>query len=169
MTRVLAIDPSSRALGYALSADLSCGRHLTPLDVAASGVLEFKSAGSAYVERVDHMLDGLETIGSFDRCIIEQPETWMTPKGTRASTSGAMLILGYTVGVIRQWARQCAGLRAVSLVTVREWKGQLPKRVTFQRLQDEDFVPHLRACERDFNESDAVGLLKWYAESSLHV
>lgn len=91
-----------------------------------------------------------------DTVVIELPEAWGTPKGIRASTSGAVSKLAFAVGAIWYWSLGVA--HRVYLLTARQWKGQIPKSVTRKRL--------LTAClitsEASPDEADAVGLLEFF-------
>lgn len=155
--RVLAIDPSTTKAGVAW------GRHIRPFVPAhlmGCGVFvtDDKDHFTTKVHDLTNYVDKLHEVTKFSDCVIEMPETWASPKGVRASTSGSMMMLGMAVGELRRWAI-CRGVRA-HLVRVSTWKGQLSKELMFRRLRARGF--HQVHDRAGYDEADAVSLLDWW-------
>jgi len=82
-----------------------------------------------------------------DEGYIEYPAFFQT-HGAGVATSGALVKLAYYVGLV------CGTMPfPVKIVTVGEWKGQLPKKVVIERIKR--ILPGVEATKDDW---DAIGI-----------
>lgn len=156
---VLAIDPSINTLGYAvlvvddatLKAELVGYDTIKALKATQKLVLE---------ERMKLILDDLMLSfekRSFDYTVIEKPESWGAYKSMASQHSGGLLLLHILVGALWQWSRAVTVESHSFLVKVSEWKGQLPKKLTQERMEMKYSVKF-----NTDHESDATGLGDWF-------
>jgi len=114
---------------------------------------EFKQ--EELVERINWMVEATDDIGKggYDTIVIERPEPWGAYKSMASSRSGSLQMLTLMVGALTYWAIGLVAAENVKLVKVSQWKGQLPKHVTQQRMEKKYH------CKFDTDhEADAVGL-----------
>lgn len=158
--RIMGIDPATRALGICIL-DGENG-------IVRSGCVRVRKASDPVVEeeewlnRMDEIVD--EVIGGWvntpegtgvDYVVIEQPEIRAGGVGEAANASGAVYKLAACVFTLRGLLRG-AGYD-VKLLRVSKWKGQLPKKVTMERMK--------RRWDwngTDDNEGDAIALATWF-------
>lgn len=128
--RVFAIDPSVNYLGWVV---------MDPGVVVSYGTINAGQMKTAsYTERIDWMIDRLNDVASdfiFDEIAMEQPETWGAYKSVASSRSGSLQVLTLLTGALMYWACRAVGVENVELVKVSQHKGQLPKRITQQRME----------------------------------
>lgn len=154
---VLAIDPSTRHAGLAV------GYHrkpFTPVCLLRSMAYDMDLEAD-YVTRTGELLGKVDELArEFNpvAAVIELPEAYLSPLGTRASTSGSIMKLSFCVGAL--WSMLWRIMPHVRLAAPREWKGQLPKDVMMRRLKKRGFEIHQKKSSLD--ESDAICLLDWY-------
>lgn len=131
--RVLAIDPSINHLGWAL---------MEPGRVIQSGTINAQPLKAAsIVERIAWIVDALDEEvlqKPFDLIAIERPETWGSYKSQASRGSGDLQLLTLIVGALTYWATWSSTLNPhdVQLIKVTTWKGQLPKRVIQERMEE---------------------------------
>lgn len=151
---ILALDPSINHLGWAVMQEDRCPLYGTiqapPMQQAST------------VERIDWIITNLDDqmLGMgrmLETIIIEQPEPWGAYKSMASSRSGSMQMLTLVVGALSWWAIRAVGVDNVRLVKVSQWKGQLPKRITKQRMEAK-----YNCVFKTTDEADAVGLGDWW-------
>ena len=142
--RILCIDPATKHMGWAIFEDGN---------LVDSG--HRKANGKDWLQNMDQQLDFLYEFDDLDKVVIELPEAWGSSDRSVAAMN-SVLKLSVLVGAIRYMFAIEAGI-AVELVTVRQWKGQVPKEVTIRRIRK-----HWGWTGRDHNEADAVGIGDWY-------
>jgi Holliday junction resolvasome RuvABC endonuclease subunit len=161
ITRTLTIDPGTRDLGWAMFEIDSRSKTATLLD---SGVISINARREKdWINRCDLMTDHLVDLAQAqraERCIIEMPQTFSGKRGRVARNTGSVAKLTGLVMSLRL-AMLYEGVD-VTLVTVRKWKGSLPKRVTQQRVRR-----YWSWSKSDHNEADAVGIGDWYVRRCL--
>ncbi len=156
-------DTVMKAIG---NGEFQGGGHCTSLDpswyttVIVPQLLEFgtvkrETQGQTPEQRMDSVIEGLEYAPSeldhLGIAVIEKPQLWGAYKSTASLHSGALLGLHILTGALYWWAQ--SHFERAYLIPVTEWKGQLPKRVTQQRMEQKYKVKF-----RTDDESDAVGL-----------
>lgn len=154
--KILAIDPSTRALGYALFALRARMR----ASLVRFETIRVSQRLGAYIDRIDIMCERVTGIVKRERpslCVIEMPQIFGSGKGAAANNSGSVMKLTACVFSLRSSLRSL-GVR-VELVPVSRWKGTCPKEITQRRM--------LRkwGAEGDHNAIDAVGLGSWFISS----
>jgi hypothetical protein len=127
MRRVLAVDPGVGGTGWALFSDKAWPQSV--------GCCTPMSSRASWVDRQASVVQKLAlsvNVSATGTLVIECPELQMSERGWASARRGDLvklaLITGAIVHVFRAWD--------VQLVTPREWKGQLPKRVTMQIVRD---------------------------------
>ncbi len=150
--RVLAIDPSVNHIGWAI---------MEPGHIIRGGTINAPPMRKAEeVERISWIIDLLDTTvlsTPFDNIVIERPETWGSYKSQASRGSGDLQLLTLVVGALMYWAYTTVGAVDVHLIKVTEWKGQLPKSVTRERMEKK------YGCRLGTDhESDAVGIADYY-------
>lgn len=154
--RLLAIDPSTKALGWACFIEQRPGRWA----LNASGVMRQRNDDGpddepAWLMNLDEVVEKVRELGVVDRVVIEQPQMFGSSRGKAAAASGSVLKLTAVAFALRQLFVD-RGV-PVMMVPVSRWKGQTPKRITQMR------VRRVWAWGGDdHNEADAVGIGDWY-------
>lgn len=138
---VLALDPSINHLGWVI---------MTTGKVLLSGTINAPPLKTAcLVARLDWMIVALDDLmlekvhalramGEVpaDVIAIECPEPWGAYKSMASSRSGSLQMLTLLTGVLTCWAINTVGVDYVHLIKVSQHKGQLPKRVTQERMEE---------------------------------
>ena len=166
--KVFSIDPSINSLGWACFD----AKESTHANLFASGtiVAPKNNKSMLLVERIQWMICEvqiqlvriqLDTICTSEFAIvIEQPESWGAYKSIASTHSGSLLGLHILVGALLGWG---FGFTSnVVLIKVSAWKGQLPKHVTKERMEQK-----YNTSFKTYDEADAVGLGCWYIQSKL--
>lgn len=158
MKTLLAIDPGLKRTGYAVFKNNQ---------YMCSGVIKV-SKKLGWIDRLDFIvvqIINLLSKYSIEIVVVEQPELFiMSSKGRAASNSGAVLKLTALVFSINAMMKyRETGLECV-LVSVRKWKGNVPKEITQRRVKRRWGVDL-----KSLDESDAVGLGTYYIEKVLGV
>ncbi len=150
---LLAIDPGTKTTGWGV---FQSNRYV------CSSVIKIKNKELDWLQRIDYIiLRFLNLLKSYkiDTVVVEQPELFMsTHKGQAASNSGSILKVMALVFAIRTAAKM-RGVKVV-LISVRKWKGSVPKRITQMRIKR-----YLGIAVKDNNEADAIGIGLWYIRS----
>lgn len=145
---VVAFDPSINTCGAASWVDGSLRlKLLAPTQDTLT--LEGKLCELFY-----NAFDFLSVKPTPDYCLIEKPGS----QGTRSIasvSSDSYTKLCLAAGVIAGAAMSHGIL--VELIPVHSWKGQLPKRITKQRMEEK----YKLKCKTD-DEADALGILDWW-------
>lgn len=139
--RVLAIDPSTKALGWAV---FSGG-------FENSGWIRVRG-GKDWTARCDRMIDEVAALAREHRVcmvVIECPD-YIRHGGVVADV---MKLQGF-VFALRERLRHDY---QVELLPVHRWKGQVPKTVTIQRIRR-----RYGWMGNDHNEADAIGIGDWW-------
>jgi hypothetical protein len=167
---ILALDPSVNNMGYAVFATQYIEPAIIAYQLVASGVLlsDKESKKQVLEKRIETMLHKMASMEWYaeggwangglvviEQVVIEQPEPWGSYKSMASDKSGSLVMLHLMVGALIGWFAQKADTE-VRLVKVSQWKGQLPKKVTQDRLKKR----YGRVFQSD--EADAVGLGEWY-------
>ena len=170
--RILCIDPSVKALGWAVFRGVKCnqckGDH--KWELFKSGVIKNnkgKKDGVDWIDKLDYMVQKIseminehELWRTLDLVLIELPSTYSGGKGDVAANSGAIMKLMGLVMALREMIR-CTGFKTM-VVPVRSWKGTVPKHITQKRIK------HFWDWDGDdHNEADAVGIGDWYIRKHL--
>lgn len=150
LTRVLCIDPSTRALGWAIfeardtiGHDGVFTQHSAKLTMWGAlkqrgGTIAGEDGGDAWIRRLDAMVADLRSLQAKFQCdvvLIEQPDHYSSGRGEAAKNSSAILKLIALVFAARQALTDDGdGEVAVILVPVRKWKGTVPKEITQRRV-----------------------------------
>jgi len=88
--------------------------------------------------------------------VVEMPQTWSTSRGVPAKYGGSLQKLFFLVGVIYGNLHHPPASQ-IRLVTVSEWKGNIPKKVTFNRMVKK-YKLQMQPTARNLNVTDAIGL-----------
>jgi len=150
---IIALDPSINHCGFAIFSKaggllkygtISPSREWTNWQAKAYSVLEkIKTLEKFYLEKLE-------------RVIYEMPEVWnSSAKGNYAKNSGALEKLYFICGAIH-----AAYGNKVDFYTAQEWKGQVPKSVTIDRVKSRYNV----ASNISDHEADAISI----AETWMH-
>jgi len=159
---LLAIDPSIQHLGWAILVSPD------PNGYVASGTITISSRYNALPEeaRIELMLQKLtQTLEPYKdkikMIVIERPHQFGGFRSHAAYQGGGLPLLFLFVGALYYWAKQIQP--TVRLIPVQQWKGQLPKTVTRERME----IYYQRKFQT-FDESDAVGLAHWMIRRLQH-
>ena len=158
MRSILAVDPGVGGTGWALFTD-------NPWPEAVGCCVPISSR-APWVDRQASVVQKLSlsvNVSATGTLVIECPELQMGERGWASARRGDLvklsLITGAIVHVFRSWD--------IKLVTPREWKGQLPKRITMQMVRDA--LPTrvvnellLERCPDHVWDAVAIGL--WFLE-----
>ena len=155
MSGLLAIDPGTKEFGWALWH--STRRRLRAPD--AAGVC--KAGGAWWQDRVHDLVDYF--LGRIPHCqlgivAIEWPHMMSGDAGTAAAAHGDLEKLAYFCGYLAKMLRDSYPRILVDLVPVREWKGQLKKEITVDRLSQAIGLHDGRGNEIITHAWDAVGV-----------
>lgn len=192
--QVLAIDPSIRALGYALfSLNITRKKSQLHLPIPGSpiylesGVLTLAPAmamlaqskinpsltgsASAWIAKADCMVKRLRElfppVPPLQRVLIELPRHFPSLKGQAAQQSSAILKLMFLVSALRaEYQNQQENIE-VHLISVNRWKGTVPKSITQRRVQKHWQLPP--SLTDDHNEWDAIGIGDFYLRRALQL
>lgn len=155
MSALMAIDPGLQGTGYAI---WNTNKKTAPYRV---GVLNGgKGDWQTRVDRIALAIRKLCREENVDRIICEMMEHYNTASSQMAWSKGdlqrTMFLIGTLHGVTR---KQVPYFR---LVTPREWKGQLPKSVTIQRVEKALTAKQCRNLGIKTHAWDAVGIGLWH-------
>ncbi len=142
-TNYLTIDPGISGTGYALWTDQWHFLH--------AGILEAPS-NLSWEEKAGNIAQQLDTLAwrrKAWKIFIEYPQFMQSKGGLVTARSGALVKLSWFVGVLSGVLTD----KEVELVTVREWKGQLPKNLVVKRINRIMPGNHLKS-----HMFDAVGI-----------
>lgn len=154
--RLLAIDPSTKALGWAVFT-------LAPNRLIESGVMRQRNDDGpddepAWLMNLDEVVEKVRCVCTehgISLAVIEQPQMFGSSRGKAAAASGSILKLTAVAFALRE-RLMVLGVD-VLMVPVSRWKGQTPKLITQKR------VRRVWGWEgNDHNEADAVGIGDWY-------
>lgn len=174
--RVIALDPSINSLGWAFftvevhriidteelivsEATLQDSGTIKMPDETKQWLLEKRILGITF--SLQRQLEILHHDPPWHYVVIEQPEMWGAYKSVASGHSGSLLGLHITVGALLYWAKTLA-LEAI-LIKVSKWKGQLPKKITQQRMEKK--YPSVTFLTND--EADAVGLGDYFCTKAI--
>lgn len=164
--KILCIDPGLYVLGWAvfeIDEAKHTGRYI------CSSVIKYKPSypKKDWLDKVSYMVSRVVNLVesyAIDKVVVEQPEVFMGGKGQAASNSGAVMKLTALVFAIKYaviYSRKKRKAKVCQLVSVRKWKGNVPKRITQKRVKKHWGV------KVEGDEGDAVGLGDWYIRSYL--
>ena len=160
--RILSLDPSYEPnnMGYAWFAEEEGKIYLQKWGTAPSTV----SKGATLLEKWHDALGSITRLTAgrelIDYVAIEMPQTWGTYRSAMSSSSGVLHNLFFLVGMIYENMRS-QNFNPV-LLTTAEWKGQLPKKVTKERMEKR-FGIKLATL----HEADAVGIGAFFLDQLL--
>lgn len=98
-----------------------------------------------------------------NRVICEVPEQWAVA-GFQARETGSMTKLMFVCGLLYSMRGE---VEEYKLVTPREWKGQIPKRVMENRLREDYLKIGVDLAKIDDNVMDAIGIGHFYVHGSV--
>lgn len=161
--QLLAIDPAIGSLGWAYWAGRRLDTDCAPL---LTGLVRCKDQGEWWQRahyQTEKLIGELQLAGidlhNVKHVICEMPIFFSgTGGGVAAVETGSLQKLCVHIGTLAQ-AFQQRGIE-FELVTVREWKGQLPKEVVIQRLKKMIPRPYWRQYEADIWDAIGIGLWK---------
>lgn len=159
--RLISIDPSINNLGIAVwdVLDKKLLAHALMHPERGKRLNEFDKSLS--------MLNQIKTLWiqeySVNRMILEIPEYWAVG-GFQARETGSMSKLMFVCGMIYSLKND---LEELKLVTPREWKGQLPKEVVANRLEDHYLPLGIDLAQMDMNEADGIEIGHFYLYGSV--
>ena len=153
---ILGIDPATHKTGWALVA------HERKL--LASGIIKGgKGNAKQRIKRIAGQLDDVLEQHQPDIIIIEEPDN----QSVIGRTSGAQAMLAsltyFIAGTLERTTLEYA------LVPVRQWKGNTPKRVVWNRLLEHygDATPRSRGkYPWDNDAADALGIADWWIRNN---
>ena len=157
---VLFIDPGIGGTGWAFWRELDTNA-ITPTAHDESGVIICKSiprdksreTWNTKVREICAQMAGVMNVLQADIIVLEFPVLWASGKSQTACSRGDLFKLAYLIGGIGEVGRQQTIVKPV-LVTVLEWKGQLPKNLVIARYRQKT-----RFAGRIGNhEGDAMGM-----------
>jgi len=161
MSRLLCIDPSIRALGWAV---FSMQKKRRKAELIYSGVIKLR--GQDWIAKMDQMVDavhfeaaGLKLLYKEVTILIEMPQIF-GGRGVVAQNSSALYKLIACVFSLRQMFLDLD--EEVVLIPVTKWKGQVPKEVTQRRVRK-----YWKWKGTDHNEADSIGIGDWYIRKEL--
>jgi len=161
---ILTIDPGTKNLGWAIFG-LHTKNKATLVD---SGFIKIPSKEKDWAKRIDLIcIDLLNVYWShhlhYAHLLIEQPEIFAgSRKGMAASNSGSVGKLLACVFQIKGMISREFPQFDIDLISVRTWKGNLPKERTEYRIQK-----YWGRGGETSDESDAIGLGDWYIRRKL--
>lgn len=165
--RVLSIDPGTKITGWAVF-EVDEIKHAGKYVCSSSIKYKPSYPKKGWLDRIEYMVARMiNLVQSYgiDKVVIEQPEVFMRGRGVGASNSGAVVKLAGLVFAMKYaiiYSRKKRKAKVCQLVSVRKWKGNIPKEVTQRRIKK-----HLRLSITENNEADAVGLGSWYIKDCL--
>lgn len=158
--RLMSIDPSINNLGLAIW-DLSLNKLLMH-----TLVHPLKDARNDEYDKTYSMLMQLkqwrETCG-VNRVICEVPDHWAVA-GFEARETGSMVKLAFVCGSIYSMRFE---LDEMKVVKPKEWKGQLPKKVVANRLQEDYLKVGIDMTKLNENVMDAIAIGHFYIHGSV--
>jgi len=147
---VLSIDPSINYLGYAVQ-NTTKPKKKRLIDYGLINVGS-KMKGTDYIIKArivfNEIRDLVEDCDSEPLVVLEVPEFWGSA-GLLARESGSVFKLTFLCGMI-------CSLDNVITYTPSKWKGQMPKHVTANRLQEH--YQKINFDTLDHNIADAIGI-----------
>ena len=153
---LLSIDPSVNSCGVCIFINGAPTHYelLTPKEARKQTYPNELDKLQAKCRELVVKVKGLVDLYKVTSIICEHPEHW-DESGFVARESGALQKLTFFIGMV-------CFLDNVALVTPRQWKGQMPKLVTRNRLvkkyPDKDFATI------DHNVIDAIGIGEWFCK-----
>lgn len=158
--RLMSIDPSINNLGLAVW-DLSLGKLLMHVLIHP-----LKDARNDEYDKTYSMLMQLkqwrETYG-VNKIICEVPDHWAVA-GFEARETGSMVKLAFVCGSIYSMRHELEEMRVVK---PRDWKGQLPKKVVANRLQESYVKYGIDMTKMNENVMDAIAIGHFYIHGSV--
>ena len=159
LDRVMFIDPGTNIMGWAFWEELCtlpANRQFAP--PTNYGDYRAKRSKELIGRMVDVWAhcDGLFEALRPEVVVVEMPATWSGDRGAVGAASGATLKLSVCVGGILKAAIE-RGCRRPVLITPKEWKGQLPKNVSRERVLKRLGVS-FSAKQEDVADAVAMGL-----------
>lgn len=158
--RLMSIDPSINNLGVAVwdlgTKMLLMHRLLHPLKDAKNN--EYEKSYSMLMQ-----LKEWKKSYSVNKVICEVPEHWAV-SGFEARETGSIAKLCFVCGLIYSLRYE---VEEMKVVTPRGWKGQLPKNVVANRLQDVYLKYDIDMTKINQNVMDAIGIGHFYIYGSV--
>lgn len=153
--RLMSIDPSVNNLGLAIW-------DMNPIQIVLHKLVHptIISRENQY-EKAWSMLEQIKQWKiSYDvtRIICEVPELWVVG-GFEARETGSMDKLSFVCGLLYSLRSE---VEDYMLVTPRQWKGQLTKKVMCARLRDEYLGSGIDLMKIDANIADGIGIGHFY-------
>lgn len=170
---VVAIDPSIRVTGYSVFYSVRKREDgsrkfrlirsglLCPFRRPWYGRKDIWPKWDVVYDRIDVITKGvtprsLPKSPGLVQVIVEQPVVMLgSRRGRAAANSGDLVCLAACAASVRQHTRNCGAF--TKMIPVQQWKGNLPKAITRQRMRREWAIPR----DMDHNEVDAIGLGDW--------
>lgn len=173
-TTLIAIDPSIRACGYCLMKLKRTTKGKFCSYMESGNLKTYPVRNQDWVVTMDEMINlvcsmfymtysEVSCIPKCERVVIEIPSQYDSGRGRVARRSGSILKLHAFCYVLRARLMDCSlGDFQVNMVGVSKWKGQVPKRITQNRIDK-----HWGVRPADHNECDAIGIADYYATKIL--
>ena len=168
---ILAIDPGTRDLGYAIVRAQGRPDRAARIRVLAYDHIRAapkrgrpprppRKSPFAYVDRIDQILPLIPLSPRPDLVIIEMPQSFASARGRAALRSGSVQKLTFCVASIRQALRPIP----CTLVHPSKWKGNVPKHITLARLQRRFPALSRSLANANHNAVDALGIAVYAAD-----
>jgi hypothetical protein len=152
--RFITIDPGLGGTGWATWNRFERKRLTAPND---SGSIPAPSADLSMWRRIDCILTQIQMVCHRElvfEVIVECPQFFEGGRGLAAARDGDLVSLSILAGAILAVATRKS--ESGHLVTVNEWKGNMSKELTRERVSSK--LPDYRLRTNTTHESDAVGL-----------
>lgn len=151
LRRILCIDPSIRAMGYAFFDQVQQSKPWAKWVLSDSGCYTYAERDTYWHYALDAMVDAVEGLvcgtdtdpATLAHVFVERPDHVRTDPGSVLK----LMACAYSIRqmLLPDWP--------VTMLDVNEWKGNVPKEVTQRRIRK-----HWGWGGTDHNEADAVGI-----------
>jgi hypothetical protein len=152
--RYLTIDPSTNRIGWALF-DTSVGDLNRLATWNFGGLCPGRQGGSLSVKLTD--VKRFFSIANADQLICEVPSFFNTERGRIAAREGYTTNLALVIGTIYS----CVPNTELYLYTPQQWKGTVPKSVTFKQFK-RIFVDSSQYLKLNHDTIDAIMILRFH-------
>jgi len=160
---ILTIDPGTKNVGWAIFG-LRSRNQAVLID---SGFIKIPSKEKDWTKRIDTICVDLLNIYwhhhlHFAHLLIELPRVFGSHKGQAASNSGSVGKLMACVFQIKGVISREFPQFDIDLIPVNQWKGNIPKHITEQRI-----LKYWGYQGKTSDESDSIGIGDWYIRRKL--
>jgi hypothetical protein len=158
--RLMSIDPSINNLGLAIW-DLDDKKLIAHLLIHPHKTFSDNEYDKSY--SMCFIIKEWKERYGVNKIICEVPDHWAVA-GFEARETGSMVKLAFVCGMIYSLRFD---LEEMKVVKPKEWKGQLPKKVVANRLQDQYIQYGIDMTKLNENVMDAIGIGHYYIYGSV--